>query len=165
MSNNPQLQSKEAVDKKKRAEELQKRIQEQMKLLNPGASVADALKPISIAPASSSNQEQQSLPKPAAAEEKRPAKVILDEKGNLVDEHGNIVPLQVKPVVTSLANMKHQQEKKPARKPLFKDATPAAAAAASQKKSYVPTREMLREVGAIAKQKRRTTALKFHEPW
>src|SRR5690606_32060352 len=70
-----------AIERARRAEELQKQIQEQLAQL----------------------QQQKKL---------ESSKVMMDAKGNLVDENGNIIRLPSRPVATFLANKNRQKEQK-----------------------------------------------------
>ncbi|KAL0482413.1 U4/U6 small nuclear ribonucleoprotein PRP3 [Acrasis kona] len=67
-----------------RASELQKKIHQQLK------SIQD-------------DQQQRSLSS---------TKVIMDEKGNLIDEHGNTIHLNKRPIATTIINKKKQNEER-----------------------------------------------------
>eukprot|EP01027_Heterolobosea_sp_BB2_P018115 GEZU01025577.1.p1 GENE.GEZU01025577.1~~GEZU01025577.1.p1 ORF type:complete len:540 (-),score=140.42 GEZU01025577.1:60-1631(-) len=74
--------AREALEKARRAEQIQKQIQEQLAKLQ---------------------QDK-------AKKEKGPTRIMLDEKGNLVDEAGNIINTGNKPVTSIKANLNKQRQ-------------------------------------------------------
>ena len=138
-----------------RADELQKRIQEQLKLLNTGLIAAAT--PLSIPHHQQHHHQQHHHTEKIATSATTAApdaqrKYFLDERGNLVDERGTLVPMPSKPVVTSLANLKRQRM----------DAKPRAPLKLERAPRQMDSQFFDRSMGVPKKQ--RANQLQFHEP-